>query len=123
MTRRDGIVAAIGLAVGMGVAALGATLASDQPLPSVSAGIPAQPQTAAELEALRIAALEILVPTAPQVFYQYIDETGAVRFTESLHDVPEAWRESAGHVELDVVPPSTPVQARVLRKLREGGAE
>ena len=62
--------------------------------------------------------LEILLPRESQVYYQYVDENGMVRFTENPYDVPEAWRGRAGRVELDVAPPDTPAAARLVRKLR-----
>lgn len=34
-------------------------------------------------------------------FYQWVDERGSVNFAASLDEVPEAWRQRAGQVELD----------------------
>jgi len=64
--------------------------------------------------------LEVLLPPERQVYYQYVDEAGAVRFTQNPWDVPEAWRDRAGRIEIDVAPPNTPADARVVRKLRAG---
>jgi glutaredoxin len=36
------------------------------------------------------------------VFYQWTDERGVVRFARSLAEVPAAWRDRAGQVEVDV---------------------
>ncbi|HEU4428012.1 MAG TPA: hypothetical protein VFT98_04615, partial [Myxococcota bacterium] len=36
-----------------------------------------------------------------RVFYQWTDERGSVRFARSLEEVPPAWREKAGQVEVD----------------------
>ena len=35
------------------------------------------------------------------VLYQWVDERGSVNFAASLDEVPEAWRQRAGQVELD----------------------
>ena len=35
------------------------------------------------------------------LFYQWTDERGSVRFARSLEEVPAAWRERAGQVEID----------------------
>jgi glutaredoxin len=40
-------------------------------------------------------------PAAKHVFYQWVDERGSVRFARSLEEVPAAWRERAGQVEID----------------------
>ena len=61
--------------------------------------------------------IDRLIPSEPRVFYQYTDESGDVRFVQSLLEVPEAWRDRAGRVELAAVPPTSPAQARMLRKL------
>jgi glutaredoxin-like YruB-family protein len=37
----------------------------------------------------------------PGVYYQYVDETGSVRFVRSLAEVPPAHRAGAGRVEVD----------------------
>lgn len=47
------------------------------------------------------AASEEAAPAAKHVFYQWVDERGSVRFARSLEDVPAAWRERAGQVEID----------------------
>jgi glutaredoxin len=36
-----------------------------------------------------------------RVFYQWTDERGSVRFARSLEEVPPAWRDEAGQVEVD----------------------
>jgi glutaredoxin len=35
------------------------------------------------------------------VLYQYVDDAGSVHFARSLEQVPEAWRDRAGRVEID----------------------
>ncbi len=88
-------------------------------LPPVSAAtLDTGPLNARGLPVAPVDPLEILLPRAPQVYYQYVDENGIVRFTENPYDVPEAWRGRAGRVELDVAPPDTPAAARLVRKLR-----
>lgn len=47
-----------------------------------------------------------------RVYYQFIDDRGQVRFVERLADVPNAWRDRVGYVEMDQPPPLTPVEAR-----------
>jgi len=92
-------------------------------LPDVAAAIPAEPDATPpppEREPLPPFEdpLEIIGPSDTRVYYQFLDETGAVRFAASLEGVPEAWRDRAGRVELDVPPPHDPPEARVFRKLR-----
>ncbi|MGH0034987.1 MAG: glutaredoxin family protein [Myxococcota bacterium] len=53
-----------------------------------------------------------------RLYFQYIDARGAVRFTERLTDVPEAWREKVGYVEMDAPPPLVPADARRTRDQR-----
>lgn len=38
---------------------------------------------------------------AKSAFYQWVDERGSVNFAASLDEVPAAWRERAGRVEID----------------------
>ena len=47
-----------------------------------------------------------------RLYYQFIDDGGKVRFVERLDEVPEAWRERVGFVEMDRPPPLTPAEAR-----------
>jgi glutaredoxin len=47
-----------------------------------------------------------------RIYYQFIDEQQRVRFVERLEDVPAAWREKVGFVELASPPPLTPADAR-----------
>jgi glutaredoxin len=47
-----------------------------------------------------------------RVYYQFIDDRGQVRFVERLADVPSAWRDRVGYVEMDQPPPLTLVEAR-----------
>jgi glutaredoxin len=46
---------------------------------------------------------EVGAPTSAgkRVFYQWTDERGSVRFAQSLDEVPPAWRDRAGQVEVD----------------------
>jgi glutaredoxin len=45
---------------------------------------------------------------ATRIYYQYVDEKGAVHFVESLDAVPEAWRDRVGFVEMSSPPPMSP---------------
>jgi len=47
-----------------------------------------------------------------RVYYQFIDDRGRVQFVERLADVPAAWRDRVGYVEMDQPPPLTPLEAR-----------
>lgn len=39
-------------------------------------------------------------PSSPATYYQWVDERGSVHFASSLDEVPYAWRERAGRIEL-----------------------
>lgn len=47
-----------------------------------------------------------------RVYYQFTDDRGRVQFVERLADVPEAWRDRVGYVEMAQPPPLTPAEAR-----------
>ncbi len=49
---------------------------------------------------------------AKRIYYQFIDDRGQVQFVERLSDVPAAWREQVGFVEMSQPPPLTPIDAR-----------
>jgi glutaredoxin len=49
---------------------------------------------------------------AKRVYYQFVDDRGRVQFVERLSDVPAAWREQVGYVEMSQPPPLTPQEAR-----------
>ena len=55
-------------------------------------------------------------PSTAQVYYQYVSETGAVRFAGRLEDVPEDKRATAGRVEMSGPPPGTRREAREARE-------
>ena len=50
-----------------------------------------------------------------RIYYQFIDDRGSVRFVERLQDVPEAWRDRVGYLELDSAPPLSPADAQRVR--------
>ncbi len=54
-----------------------------------------------ELETPAAATHEPAAAAGKRVFYQWTDERGSVRFAQSLDEVPPAWRERAGQVEVD----------------------
>jgi len=56
-----------------------------------------------------------------KTYYQYVDAGGSVRFAEKLEDVPVAWRDRAGRVEMEVAPPGTPAEAQAARERQTGG--
>jgi glutaredoxin len=47
-----------------------------------------------------------------RIYYQFVDDGGRVQFVERLGDVPEAWRDRVGFVEMSQPPPLTPIEAR-----------
>jgi hypothetical protein len=116
MEKNHWMVGGFGGALGLAMAlAFAVALQSSPPevLPHVSAGIPAS-----EIVDLTDRhPIERILPAEAIVYYQYVDEDGAVQFSSTLHEVPEAWRDRAGRFELAGMPPSTPAEARMHRKL------
>jgi glutaredoxin len=55
---------------------------------------------------------------AKRLYYQFIDEAGAVRFVERITDVPPEWRKRVGFVEMDSPPPLSPMMAKNTRDRR-----
>lgn len=55
-----------------------------------------------------------------RIYYQFVDDRGRVQFVERLSDVPEAWRDRVGYVEMSQPPPLTPLEARRTWKLSAG---
>ncbi len=55
---------------------------------------------------------------AMQVYYQFVDERGRVRFVSTLDDVPADWRSRVGFVEMSSPPPGSPADAQRLRDKR-----
>ncbi len=53
-----------------------------------------------------------------QVYYQFVDERGRVRFVSTLAEVPEDWRARVGFVEMTSPPPGSPADAQRLREKR-----
>ena len=47
-----------------------------------------------------------------RVYYQFTDDRGRVQFVERLDEVPTAWRDRVGYVEMAQAPPLTPAEAR-----------
>ena len=70
------------------------------------------------VEEIRLDPVQILLPTEPTVFHQFVDEQGIVHFVESPEAVPEEWRDRAGRVVLSALPPTSPAGARMIRKLQ-----
>jgi glutaredoxin len=56
-----------------------------------------------------------------RMYYQFVDESGMVRFVERLADVPEQWRERVGFVEMAAAPPLSPMDAQRTRSQRYAG--
>ena len=55
---------------------------------------------------------------AKRLYYQFIDPRGRVAFVERLTDVPAAWRDKVGFVEMDSPPPLSPAMAERTRDKR-----
>jgi glutaredoxin len=55
---------------------------------------------------------------AMQVYYQFVDERGRVRFVPTLAEVPQEWRSRVGFVEMSSPPPGSPAEAHRLREKR-----
>ena len=53
-----------------------------------------------------------------QVYYQFVDERGRVRFVPTLDEVPVEWRARVGFVEMSSPPPTSPADAQRLREKR-----
>ncbi len=53
-----------------------------------------------------------------RLYFQYVDARGRVQFTERLEDVPEAWRDRVGFVEMSSPPPLAPGDAQRVRNER-----
>ena len=55
---------------------------------------------------------------AKRLYYQFIDSRGRVVFVERLSDVPAAWVDKVGFVEMDSPPPLSPAMAEQTRDRR-----
>jgi len=51
-----------------------------------------------------------------QVYYQFVDDAGRVRFVSTLDAVPAAWRDRVGFVEMSTPPPLSPGDAQRVRR-------
>jgi hypothetical protein len=108
-----------GIAVGLSLGTQIVEVGGSGQLPAVSSAAPQSESEASATDTGPIDLIDVLITPEKRVFYQYIDDTGAVRFVESAYDVPEDWRGRAGRVELNVAPPTTPAEGRMARKLQE----
>lgn len=59
---------------------------------------------------------------AKRLYYQFIDARGQVAFVDRLDDVPAAWRDKVGFVEMDSAPPLSPAMAEQTRDRRYAAA-
>ena len=94
------LVAGLGYAIAPGVTEPGAApqLAASEAAGEEAAGTAVEGgegENAAELTGAGAPA------ATKSTFYQWTDERGSVRFARSLDEVPPAWRERAGQVEVD----------------------
>jgi mycoredoxin len=101
------LVAGLGLAIGTPRPPSPASAASAAGRPNADAAVPSESLLAVDSsdggESEASAAGDTRAPAAggKRVFYQWTDERGSVRFAQSLADVPPAWRDRAGQVEVD----------------------
>jgi glutaredoxin len=107
------------MAIGSSVLFLGSTACGDLDLSSaLSAAVEstdaAEPtQAASTTGGSRSPDMESIGPdSAQRIYYQFIDDRGRVQFVERLSDVPDAWRDQVGYVEMSQPPPLTPQEAR-----------
>ena len=76
---------------------------------------------AAAVAKKRAPGMESIGPEDSQrIYYQFIDDRGRVQFVERLAEVPVAWRDRVGYVEMSQPPPLTPVEARKSWQLSDG---
>jgi len=81
----------------------------------------ADPNAGSEEAAAR--GVEILDESATmRMYYQFVDDSGMVRFVECLDDVPEQWRDRVGFVEMAVAPPLSPMDAQRTRAQHYAGS-
>jgi glutaredoxin len=119
-----GLLAALAVLVAVAVAVVGVgLLMPDAPVAGEAAAAVAATAKAlaGDADAGRGAADLARQVLPKKTYYQYVDARGSVRFAEKLEDVPAAWRDRAGRVELEVAPPSTPAEARAARERQTGG--
>lgn len=77
--------------------------------------------TAANPDRPRDPDMESIGPQDTQrVYYQFVDDRGRVQFVERLSDVPAAWRDRVGYVEMSQPPPLSPLEARRSWQLSAG---
>jgi glutaredoxin len=97
---------------------------------AMGSGVPGEPPTAfgaaagsglqQRLDGALLGIASVGPESAKRVYYQFADERGLVRFVERLDQVPPAWRDRVGYVEMNGPPPASPADARRMRGL--GGA-
>jgi glutaredoxin 3 len=61
--------------------------------------------------------------SATRIYYQFVDSQGQVRFVDRLGDIPEAWRDRVGFVELESPPPLSPMESQQTRTNRSAGMQ
>ena len=119
-----GLLAALAVLVAVAVAVVGVgLLRPDAPVAGEAAAtvVTTAKALAGDSDAGRGAADLARKVRPKKTYYQYVDARGSVRFAEKLEDVPAAWRDRAGRVELEVAPPSTPAEAQAAREWQTGG--
>jgi glutaredoxin len=61
--------------------------------------------------------------SATRIYYQFVDDRGQVRFVDRLGDIPAAWQDRVGFVELESPPPLSPMDAQRTRANRAAGMQ
>jgi glutaredoxin len=83
-----------------------------------SSGSESQEFSDDEVAKARAGGLSLGPEHAKRLYYQFIDGKGRVRFVERMVDVPSAWRDRVGFVEMDTPPPLSPAMAESTRDQR-----
>ena len=109
----------VGIAVGLSLGTQVVEVGGSSVLPAVSAAAPADEAEVSFETAGDVDLLGVVITPEKRIFYQYVDDTGAVRFVENPYDLPAEWRGRAGRVELNVAPPTPPAEGRMARKLQQ----
>ena len=93
------------------LAALLGLAACDLPPAAQRPGDPGRGSASQDLRSLEAEAVT-------QVYYQFVDARGTVRFVSTLAEVPPEWRDRVGFVEMSSPPPSSPAEAQRARSER-----
>ena len=112
-TARGALVASVLLLLGTGCDLVETLRDADRPTVAPSAAAEAVARVRAAENAQRAPDMaSIGGREAMRVYYQFVDDGGRVHFVERLAEVPTAWQDRVGFVEMNRPPPLTPAEAR-----------